>query len=268
MLLLKRIIVVLLLSICSLIALGSQPKDTVPVIHFQLVDAVNGSPIALGHVVNTSLRKGMVADMLGYFSLPVAYGDTLIITAIGYHQMRIPSMGQFGADSLYFPIRLTPRSYEIREVRITRFGTYERFIREVASMDLPKSEQEKLQERLEEYISKQITGMDLANTPSAAGGFAFGEDWFMQQKQKIEEKRVEEQKWDIIHQKFSARIVADLTGLEGVEVIRFMEYCNFTEGYLLLASDYEVRIRILNNFEAYKQFKNLPNGRSNQRKNY
>ncbi len=261
----KRIIIVLLLFACSFITLGSQVKDTVPTIHFQLVDAVNGAPVSLGHAVNTGLRKGIVADMLGYFSMPVAYGDTLIITAIGYHQMRIPSLGQFIADSLYYPIRLTPRSYEIREVRITRFGTYERFIREVATMDMPKSEQEKLQERLEEYISKQITGMALANTPSAAGGFMFGEDWFMKQKQKIEEKRVEEQKWDIIHRKFSARIVADLTGLEGVDVIRFMEYCNFTEGYLLLASEYEVRIRILNNFEAYKQSKQLQNGRSNTR---
>jgi hypothetical protein len=251
----KSLVIIACLLINSLLTHGESQRDSIPVIHFQLVDVTNGVPISLGHVVSTKLRKGLVADMLGYFSLPLVKGDTLVITAIGYHQMRIPSLGQFSVDSLYYPIRLTPRIYEIKEVLITRFGTYGRFVREVAAMNLPKSELEKLQERLNDYMQRQILGMALVNTPTAAGGFMFGEDWFMQQKKKIEEKRVEERKWDIILGKFSAGIVAEITGLEGGDAIRFMEYCGFTEGYLLLASEYEVKVRVVNKFEAYKQSK-------------
>jgi hypothetical protein len=251
---LNRPILIIILLAFPIIGLTQPIKDSIPpAIHFQLVDATNGRPVSLGHIINTGQNKGTVADMLGYFKMPIGIGDTLIVTALSYHTMRIPSWGQFSADSLYYPIRLTPRSYEIRAVRFTRFGSYQRFIKEVASMDMPKSEQEKLQERLEEYIRKQITHMELKNTPSPVGGFVFGDDWFMQQKKKIEEKRVEEQKWDLLFQKFSAGIVRELTGLEGVDAIRFMEFCGFTEGYLLLASDYEVRKRILDKFEAYKQ---------------
>jgi hypothetical protein len=63
--------------------------------------------------------------------------------------------------------------------------------------------------------------------------------------------------------KFSARIVNDLTDLEGVEAIKFMDYCDFTESFLLLASDYEIRKRILDKFEDYKRTKSKENELTN-----
>jgi hypothetical protein len=249
-----RIFALLLLMLAPLFVNSQQIADEKgSIIHFQLTDASNGRPVPLAHVLNTEQRIGVVADMVGFFSIRFAYGDTLVIMALGYHQMRLPSWGQFSSDSLYYPIRLTPRTYEIRELKITRFGSYQRFIKEVAAMDLPKSDVEILQERLEEYFRKQITQMDMKNLPQTTGGFMFGKDWFAKQQEKIEEKRIEEQRWDIILKKFSAGIVYDLTGLSGIEAIRFMEYCDFTEGYLLLASDYEVRKRIVDKFDDYKR---------------
>ncbi len=248
----KRFALLIILSQIILLSANAERRDTIPIIHFQLVDATNGKPIPLAHIVNISTRKATIADMLGYFRIPVAVGDTLTISAIGFHDMKIPSWGQFSLDSIYFPIRLTPRFYEIKEVKITRFGSYQRFIKEVASMEMPKSEEEIMQERLEDYFRRSITQMDLKNLPSATGGFTFGEDWLSKQRQKIETKRIEEQKWEIILKKFSANIVYDLTGLEGIEAIKFMEYCGFTEGYLLISSDYEVRKMILDKFEEYR----------------
>lgn len=253
---LKKSLALFLIILCSSLAFGQNGKDSTQVVHYQLVDATNGKPVSLGHVVNSGLRKGIVADMLGFFKMPTAIGDTLIVSALGYHTMRIPSWGQFIADSLYYPIRLTPKSYEIRAVLITRFGSYQRFIREAAMMELPKSEQEVLQEKLQEYFTNQITRMALINAPSPSGGFMFGKDWFTLQMEKIEEKRVEEEKWDLILNKFSAGIISQLTGLVGIDAIRFMEFCQFTEGYLLLASDYEIRKSILDKFERYKLVKN------------
>jgi hypothetical protein len=249
---LKKIIVFILILYKVFLGFSNNPNDTIPIIHFQLIDATNGNPISLGHVINKGQQIGVVADMLGYFKMPLAINDTLVISALSYHTMNLPSWGQFTSDSLYYPIRLTPRVYEIREIRITRFGSYQRFIREVTNMEMPKSDLELLQARLEEYFRKQITQMDLKNLPSDGSGFAFGKDWFAIQKEKIQERRVEEKKWDIILGKFSAGIVTELTGLEGIEAIKFMESCRFTEGFLLLASDYEVRKRILDKFEVYK----------------
>jgi hypothetical protein len=252
---LKKLLIKSLFLFFSLLSFGQQHRDSTPIIHFQLIDATNGNPISLGHVINKGQGFGVVADMLGYFKMPLAINDTLVISALSYHTMHLPSWGQFSSDSLYYPIRLTPRAYEIREIRITRFGSYQRFIREVTNMEMPKSDLELLQARLEEYFRKQITQMDLRNLPSDGSGFAFGKDWFAIQKEKIQERRVEEQKWDIILGKFSAGIVTELTGLEGIEAIKFMESCRFTEGFLLLASDYEVRKRILDKFEVYKTLK-------------
>jgi len=259
---LKRTLAFSLLIIISFATQSQQSDNIREQIHFQLIDATNGKPISLGHIINTGYKKGIVADMLGFFAMPISTGDTLYISALGYHQMRIPSWGQFKSDSLYYPIRLTPRSYEIREVRITRFGTYQRFIKEVTAMELPRSEQEILQEKLEKYFREQISKMELQNLPSAQGGFAFGSDWIAKQKVIIKEKVEEELRWDVMLKKFSADIVQELTSLSGNEAIRFMEYCDFTEGFLLLASDYEVRKRILDKFEVYKKEKLHPNDNS------
>src|SRR5690554_46003 len=108
--------------VLSFYGICQKDADTLVYINFQLLDVTNGKPVSLGHVVNTNQRKGVVADMLGYLKMPIQVGDTLIITAIGFHEMVIPSWGQFTSDSLYYPIRLTPKSYQIKEIRITRFG--------------------------------------------------------------------------------------------------------------------------------------------------
>lgn len=249
----KRIITFIAILTLSHLAICATKRDTIPIIHFQLIDAVNGNPVPLAHAMNLTQRKGVIADMLGYFRIPVYVGDTILISALGYHEMRLPSWGQFSVDSMYYPVRLTPKIYEIREVRITRFGSYQRFLREVASMELPKSEQEMMQEKIEEYFRKAIKQMDLKDLPQTTSGFMFGKDWFALQYEKIEVKRREEQKWDIILRKFSAEVVTELTGLEGIDAIRFMDYCDFTEGFLLIASDYEVRKRIVDIYEIYRK---------------
>lgn len=256
---LKRTLTFLLLILLSIWLSGAPQNDTIPRISFQLIDASTQAPIGLAHIINKGQNVGTISDMLGFFRIPFAYGDTIRISAIGYYDMTIPSWGQFSKDSLYYPIHLTSRVYQIREIRITRFGSYERFILEAAKMDLPKSEQEVVQERLEEYFRKTITLLDLKDLPQATSGFTFGKDWFAIQREKIEEKSREERKWDIIYRKFSANLVDQLTGLSGNETIKFMEYCDFTEAYILTVSDYEVRKRILDKYEEYKKNKKIAN---------
>ncbi len=252
---LKSIFIFVLLSLVIVKVHCFQRNDTIPLIHFQLTDASNGTPIPLAHVMNMNLMKGTIADMLGYFSMKVRDMDTLLISAIGYHDMRLPVWGQFSPDSSLYYIRLTPRSYEIREIKITRFGSYQSFIKEAASMELPKSEAEVVRERLEKYFRETITRLELKSAPQQSSGVMFGKDWIAIQKEKIEVKRAEEIKWDIILKKFSASIVTELTGLEGSDAIRFMEYCGFTEGFLLIASDYEVRKRLVDIYTEYQNKK-------------
>jgi hypothetical protein len=252
---LKRIATFFLLALASITVLASEKTDSIPRISFQLLDASTQGPIGLAHIVNRRKGIGTISDLMGYFRIPFATGDTITISALGYYDMVIPSWGQFSADSMYYPVNLTSRIYQIKEVRITRFGSYQRFILEAAKMDMPKSEQEEVQERLEVYMRKAIKQMNLVELPSGTGGFSFGKDWFTKQREKIEAKSREEQKWSIILQKFSAGIVEQLTGLKGNETIKFMEYCDFTEAYILTSSEYEIRKRIVDLFEDYKKSK-------------
>lgn len=250
----KRAFIFFLFLVFALAAFSQRMGVERSNIHFRLTDATTGKLVPLAHVINTGLlNKGVIADMQGFFAIPVGIGDTITINALGFHQMKIPSWGQFSSDSLYYPIRLVPRTYQIREVRITRFGSYQRFIKEVAAMDLPKSEQEIVQEKLEKYFSEQISKLELNNIPNPQGGFTFGTDWTTKQRAKLKAKVEEERKWDVVLSKYSVDVINRLTGLSGLDAIRFMEFCDFTEGFILLASEYEIHRRILDKFEMYQQ---------------
>lgn len=252
----KKKTLILLFIIISFCGFG-QAQEERQTTHFQVVDASNGKPVSLVHIINLGIQKGIIADMSGSFSAPIGKGDTLIISALGFHEMRIPFGKQLPSSIELFTIRLTPRSYLIREVRITRFGSYQRFIREVTAMEVPKTDQEKLQERLEKYLQEQITRMDIKNLPSAQAGIVWGTDWATKQKALIKEKDEELLRWDIISAKFSVSLIQRLTGLSGSDAIAFMEFCAFTEGFLLRASDYEIHQLILERFDVYKEIHNL-----------
>lgn len=249
----RFILTIATLTLFGLDSQGSGGADTIPTIYFQVTDAGSGRPIQMAHVYNFQQQTGVISDMMGFFHLPVAKGDTLKISAIGYYNMLVPSFGQFTPDSALYPIRMTSRIYEIREVIVTRFGSYQRFLRGVAALNLPKSEQELTLERVEAYFDRTITGMDLKNLPSSSSGFFFGRDWYAIQMAKLEARRREEVRWEIMLRKFSAPVVMELTGMSESEVIGFMEFCGFTEAFLLTASEYEVRLRILEKHREYSK---------------
>jgi hypothetical protein len=79
----------------------------------------------------------------------------------------------------------------------------------------------------------------------------FGIDWLAKQNEQLAEKLKKESHRRAVERKYSAGIVSALTGLTGNEVYWFMEYCAFTDEYILKTSDYNIRNRILDKFKIY-----------------
>jgi len=230
-------------------------QDTTGLINFRVVDETTGVPVPMAHIINKTHRDAAIADMLGYFKIAVAVGDTISISSLGYFSMIIYSWGQFSKDSLYFTIKLKPRHYELKEVKFTWFSNYEKFLKGVKELRLPVTKEEIDIERINSYFKRSVNKLNLMDLPKATAGFSFGKDWLRKQNEKLAEQLKKERIQRLIERKYSSTIVEILTGLKGYEVFWFMEYCAFTEEYLITASDYEIRMAIIEKFRIYNQDK-------------
>lgn len=234
--------------------------DSLRIVNFRVTDYYTHEPVGLAHVLNITQKKGCITDLLGYFSIPFKLGDSLSITAIGYHTKHVLNWGQFNKDTLFFELTLTPKVYQIEEVKISRFSTYDRFLREFANLKLTKTKVTEQQEVIQLYFLKITKGLDLRNLPQPTMGLSFGKDWYQKQNEKVAEAIEKDRRKRIAERKFNAGIVSSLTGLTGTQLQEFMEFLKFDESYIITSTDYEIRERIL---ERYKDFEKLTKTKRN-----
>lgn len=232
-------------------------QDSTRYVSFKVINDVSGYPVELAHIINQSKKEVAISDLLGYFRIPFSFGDSMSITSLGFLKKELLHLGQYNNDSTFYTIRLTPRSYEIKELQFKWFANYESFLKGFLELKLPVTKEDKDIERVREYFSRIIVNLDLKNLPSGGSGATFGADWLAKQNKDLEERLEKERKQRLIARKFSPGIVEALTGLTGNEVFWFMEYCAFTDTYILSSSDYEIRLRIQDKFRIYNQDKNL-----------
>lgn len=237
--------------------------DSLRVVNFRVTDYYTHEPIGLAHVLNITQKKGCITDLLGYFSIPFKLGDSLSITAIGYHTKHVLNWGQFNKDTLFYELTLTPKVYQIEEVKISRFSTYDRFLREFANLKLTKTTETEQQEIIQLYFLKITKNLNLRNLPQPTMGLSFGKDWYQKQNEKVAEAIEKDRRKRIADRKFNPGIVSTLTGLTGNELQEFMEFLRLEENYILTSTDYEIRERILDRFKEFETFKK---GRNNTKK--
>ena len=227
-------------------------------VRYVLVDAASGQPVPLAHVVNIDKRLGAVSTTRGHITMPVSFGDSLYISALGYEPLRMLAFGAHADDSVRHRIALQPKAYEIEAVEVVRLGTYSRFLKSVERLRLPYTEQEKLQQRLMEYARnakvEKRAPLPTVGPPAgtAAVTYNFGLDWIAKQGIKVNKARQREREQDIIYQKYNPDKVQRLTGLQGDSLRRFMDRMALDDRYLLETPEYEICVRILDSLRTFR----------------
>lgn len=198
----------------------------------EIVDDSLGYPLPSVHLWNESSRMGSISNGSGEFSLKVRNQDTVVFSAIGYlSQVLVVS------SSMYQKVvRLKPKKYEIDEVVVRRFRSYESFIYQATHLDLPESETADLKEHLkvssiavaleadrERAIKDKLErfGYTTPLGPGIDPNKAFREKTLRLEKRKR-----------FINAKFNRALVGEITRLEGDELSEFIALCNFSDDYL------------------------------------
>lgn len=194
------------------------------------------------HVWNESTRMGSISNASGEFSLNVRFQDTIVFSSIGYYStvFIVSSLLDQGVQ-----VRLKRKQYEIDEVVVRRFRSYESFKYQVLHHNVPEEAAElkaqikvtsinvALEADRERAIEEKLeTGRFGYITPLGKG---------IDRQKAFREKTLKmKQREKVIQAKFNRDLVADITHLEGDELTEFIALCDFSEDYLYETDFYTI----------------------------
>ncbi len=228
-------VVLSLLSIFSQRLYGQVDSSSHKVFSGEIIDDSLAYPITSVHIWNESTRMGTFSNSYGEFSIKLRSQDTIVFSAIGYFSSVIVVSSSLDQNAV---VRLKPKKYEIDEVVIRRFRSYESFKYQVIHLDLPESETAELKA----YINLTSTAVALeadreraVNDKLETGRFGYitplgkGIDREKAFKEKMSNLKKREK---VISAKFNRVLVRDITQLDGDELTEFIALCDFSEEYL------------------------------------
>jgi hypothetical protein len=208
------------------------------------------SPVIFAHVVNIRRNYASITDSTGYFKMPVMAKDTIRITAIGFHTRFIEITNQMlSNDSLIQLFKLEKRTYDLPTVNIyeLRWQVFKSEFMET------KVEEDKTVKRISNWMANLVPSDELRMIFQGARGPGFSINY----KSKSEKSKLKvaklERKYAVIAPKFNDKLITNLTGLQGKEIYKFLQYCNFSEEFLIQSSEYEIIEQILIRWEEYKK---------------
>ncbi len=223
----------------------------------RIIDDSTGNRVSWVHIFNESRREWYTSDGSGRFSIPVNGNDTLVFRAMGFlGKVHIVDVERLDSVEV---IRMLPRYYEIGEVAIRGYRSYESFMQEFKTYRPEVTEQDVMRDAMyasaaeegrkafeEKMIKEQLANSGQYNIASIP--ILSKEDKFLiRYKERLEQEEVQRQ----IDKKYNRDIVASVTGLPENEITDFMAFCSFSTAYLQKASDLDIILKIRDKLALY-----------------
>ncbi len=213
------------------------------------------TPIALAHIIHLETLRGTVSDTAGYFYIPLKFGDTLLVSRIGY-TTRI--FGFTESTPVYngeIEIVLLEQIYQLKEVVIHPFpSNWKEFSEAFKNLKTDPGPQP---------ADLQLAKEGVPNYQGPAGGFGisitspisalydiFGRE--PKSRRKYAALLAFDKKEAQVKKRYNAELVKQLTGITDEEMLKkFLEFCHLDEDFVLHCSEYDLYVAIL---ECYHSF--------------
>jgi hypothetical protein len=243
-------LLVLLLNINNIHSQNISKSSDDNVFEYQgkIIDSEN-NPVIFAHVVNLHRKNYAITDSIGNFKLLVLIKDTLRITGIGYTTKFVSIARKPTSDTTINIIKLEKRVYDLPTVNVYELR-WQIFKAEFMEQ---KVAEDKTAKRITSWMTNLVPSDELRLMFQAARGPGFTIPY----KSKADRSRKKvaklERKYAIISPKFNDKLITSLTGLQGKEIYKFLQYCDFNEEFIIQSTEYEIITAIINRWEAYKK---------------
>jgi len=263
---LKKYIFLVLLLVMSLSLTAQNRRFETVYVEGQVLSADSLQPIPLANISAPKRNAGTATDEEGYFDIRVYRTDTLVFRAIGY-ESKVISFADSTGSNFYLKIKLQPKTYTLKPVDIYAYDLQDIFNKarkEEFSLERKDNKGEPLFER--QQAEKKPT-IGIGTNPGMQGGAAltgavtafanlFNKDFKQRKKlQEILAKEREQKRWEMHRNGLINNyktIVSNVTGLQGKELDKFTKENIPPFHFLMNASEYELIVKIHDDFRAYQ----------------
>ena len=212
-------------------------------------------PVPYAHVVVLSRLYGTITDSAGFFSLPLSFGDTLVVSHMGYSTRVFEVSPTHSFYRNYLEIKLLNKVYELKEVVIRPFpGTWEEFRYAFKNLKIdpgPQPADLALAKAgtLQYTMPENGAGMTLQGPITALYNLFSKEG---KSRQKLAELKARDQKPGASRKGLDTDLIKVLTGITDQETLeRFMAFCRMDENFISQSNTYEICLAIL---DCYREF--------------
>jgi hypothetical protein len=222
----------------------------------EVTSSEDGLPIEGVHVVNTTANKMSISDEKGHFNLVADEGDTIIASNINFNTK------QFIVNNEEFlKIRLNPAIIQLDEVRVSNMpDTEAEFRKKIIDMGevedetfvpfgmTPNKPKGKIPKNYDPDYTKSL-GYAI-NKPVSF----IVKKLSKKHKNKVKYYQTVANQGNVIanSKKYNPEMVTELTGLEGDELVDFMQYLDLDPAFVKRSSEYEIAARILKEYDTFK----------------
>lgn len=164
----RHILFILITLLASTAIVYAQEKDPVQI--SGIIKDESGSPLPYSHIIVINEGQGSISDRRGRFSFIVNSGDTLVFSSLGHVKQQHIVPGNPDVIHYSLDVTLETDTFNIKEVTVFPWSTYEQFSEAFIALDLPVDDYE----RAIANIALIQTWMELEGlAPDAAASFRY-----------------------------------------------------------------------------------------------
>jgi len=232
---------------CSVAITGhaAAKSDTLKVFSGKVISSIDGEPVPFAHIVNLTRGFGTTADNFGIFRIGAADKDSLYISSIGFTHSRLKLFILSWTDTEIIPFYLSPVAYEIKAVVVQRWRDFEDFKHDFLALKLPDTKTQ----RLSAYLTT-ITKEAAYSVPQSSG-IAFGEDWYHQQKRKLNEYLVASGRKRMADEKLSPTTIMREVHCSEKYACEFLLWLNADTEYVLATKEYDLLVYVKEKYATW-----------------
>ena len=226
-------------------------------------DQKSGLPISFANIYIPEKRMGTASNMYGEFKFELDPIDSILISAIGYESQLIYLDDSVYKELFELNIDLVPKTYDLTEVIIRPFPTYEQLKREILNYKMTPEEINAL--ALQEAFRRNLAMLSRNTKPidylEDRGGISLGSPVTAIYKlfsrdaknEKIYNKLIIADRIKLkVDERLNFEVVSKLTGLKDEKkVADFLEYCNIPDSFVLASTDIQLYNRIMECYHEY-----------------
>ncbi len=221
-----------------------------------LLSTEDSTAIEGAHLVNASQNTMTTSSDKGFFDLKGDQGDTIIISNVNFNTRQL-IINEFKEVKVW----LNPAKIQLEEVEVTNLPvTASEFRQRLVDMPMQSNGN---------FLPMGVTpgkpmGVIPKNYDSKANnslGYAITKPISFIQKKLSKHHKAKVKYYETIaaegknisnDRKYNRDLVADLTGLKEDELTKFMNFIYIDESFISRSTEYDIALRILSEFENYK----------------